>query len=259
MTVNLEEKKKKKPEVYQSSDALQKLYEKIAQREPFSYDPTQSPLYEQYQQQYTQAGRAAMADTMGQAAALTGGYSSTYSQNLGQQAYNAYLRELNAMIPELYAQAREDYDRQGQWLLDLYGLQASRDSTAYARWQDAYERWLQEYAMGQEQANWQAEMDLQKEKWAYQKARDQAGAASSGSSGSGSGGSAAKTEGEEPEKQTGDRGQHYGDGIYESHLQELAATYRARGGKQPLEQWVRTLGLTPQAEARLREILRGEG
>ena len=42
---------------------------------------------------------------MGQAAALTGGYGSTYGEQVGQQAYNAYLQNLNDIVPQLQQQA----------------------------------------------------------------------------------------------------------------------------------------------------------
>ena len=46
-----------------------------------------------------QQGKQAMQDTMGQAAALTGGYGSTYGQAVGQQQYDAYLQNLNDEVP----------------------------------------------------------------------------------------------------------------------------------------------------------------
>ena len=84
---------------------LQDIYNKIANREPFQYDVNADPLYQTYKDQYIQGGKLAMKDTMGQAAALTGGYGSTYGQQVGQQAYDAYLKDLGAVIPELYGMA----------------------------------------------------------------------------------------------------------------------------------------------------------
>jgi guanine deaminase len=57
-----------------------------------------------------QQGQQAMRDTMGQAAALTGGYGNTYAQQAGEQAYAAYLSRLNDVLPELYGEA---YNRFG--------------------------------------------------------------------------------------------------------------------------------------------------
>ena len=115
---------------------LDALYDQIASRGAFSYDLGTDPVYRQYREQYQSAGRMAMEDTMGRAAALTGGYGSSYGQQAGQQAYNAYLQKLNEVVPELYAQAREQYDREGSALYDRYDLVRSRDASDYARYRD---------------------------------------------------------------------------------------------------------------------------
>ena len=115
---------------------LDALYDQIASRGAFSYDLGTDPVYRQYREQYQSAGRMAMEDTMGRAAALTGGYGSSYGQQAGQQAYNAYLQKLNEAVPELYAQAREQYDREGSALYDRYDLVRSRDVSDYARYRD---------------------------------------------------------------------------------------------------------------------------
>ena len=73
---------------------------------------------------------------MGQAAALTGGYGSSYGQQTGQQAYNAYLQQLNEIVPELYAQAREQWQSGEAALYDRYQLLSSREQSDYARYRD---------------------------------------------------------------------------------------------------------------------------
>lgn len=84
-------------------------------------------MYRQYREQYQSAGRLAMENTMGAAASLTGGYGSSYSQQAGQQAYNVYLQKLNEVVPELYAQARSQYDREGSALSERYARISSRE------------------------------------------------------------------------------------------------------------------------------------
>lgn len=71
-----------------------------------------------------------------QAAALTGGYGSSYGQQTGQQAYNAYLQQLNEIVPELYAQAREQWQSGEAALYDHYQLLSSREQSDYARYRD---------------------------------------------------------------------------------------------------------------------------
>ena len=58
-------------------------------------------------------GSRAMRDTMGQAAALTGGYGSSYAQSAGQQQYALYLQKLGEAMPELYQAAYERYSAEG--------------------------------------------------------------------------------------------------------------------------------------------------
>jgi peptidoglycan hydrolase-like protein with peptidoglycan-binding domain len=96
--------------------------EQYENRDPFSYDFNSDALYQQYKDQYIQQGQMAMMDTMGQAAAMTGGYGNSYAQTVGQQAYNQQLNELNNIMPELYQMAYERYGQEGQELLDMYNM-----------------------------------------------------------------------------------------------------------------------------------------
>lgn len=103
-------------------------------RDPFSYDLASDGLYQQYADQYTRLGSQAMQDTLGQAAALTGGYNSSYSQGAGQQAYQGYLDQLNNIVPELYGQALNRYNQEGQDLMSaasLAGQGYSQEQTDY--------------------------------------------------------------------------------------------------------------------------------
>lgn len=100
------------------------LLEQYNNRDPFSYDMASDGLYQQYADQYTRLGNQAMQDTLGQAAALTGGYNSSYAQNAGQQAYQGYLDRLNDIVPELYEQARGLYAQEGDEILQKAQLAA---------------------------------------------------------------------------------------------------------------------------------------
>lgn len=128
-----------KNDAYQrANDQATAIYDKIMNRGEFSYDVNKDKLYQQYRDLYAQMGRGAMEDTMGQAAALTGGYGSTYSQNAGQQAYNAYLQKLNEVVPELYNAAYNRYNQEGQNLMNLYTMARSNADSAYER---DYNQW----------------------------------------------------------------------------------------------------------------------
>ena len=128
-----------KNDAYQrANDQATAIYDKIMNRGEFAYDVNKDKLYQQYRDLYAQMGRGAMEDTMGQAAALTGGYGSTYSQNAGQQAYNAYLQKLNEVVPELYNAAYNRYNQEGQDLMNLYTMARSNADSAYER---DYNQW----------------------------------------------------------------------------------------------------------------------
>lgn len=128
-----------KNDAYQrANDQATEIYDKIMNRGEFSYDVNKDKLYQQYRDLYAQMGRGAMEDTMGQAAALTGGYGSTYSQNAGQQAYNAYLQKLNEVVPELYDAAYNRYNQEGQNLMNLYTMARNNADSAYER---DYNQW----------------------------------------------------------------------------------------------------------------------
>ena len=122
-------------------EQMNALFDKIMNRGDFSYNLAADPLYAQYRDQYTQQGQMAMMDTMGQAAALTGGYSNTYGQAVGQQQYNAYLQQLNDIVPELYDRAYGHYQQEGQDLMNQYALTADREADAYNRYMDSYNQY----------------------------------------------------------------------------------------------------------------------
>ena len=128
-----------KPGEYQSpwQTQLNDTLQKILNREKFSYDLNGDMLYQQYKDQYTTQGKLAMMDTMGQAAAMTGGYGNSYAQTAGQQAYQSYLQQLNDRVPELYQLALNQYNQEGQDLYNQYGLYLDRDNQDYNRHRDS--------------------------------------------------------------------------------------------------------------------------
>lgn len=135
---------KNKPGEYQSSYAqqIQDMLNKYMNRENFSYDFNADPLYQQYKNQYMQKGQMAMMDTMANAAALTGGYGSSYATTAGSQAYQAYLTQLNDVIPELYHSAYSRYQNEGETLLNKMGLLQNMDQAEYGKYRDTVSDYL---------------------------------------------------------------------------------------------------------------------
>ncbi len=145
-------------------------------RPDFRYDANGDALYRRYKDQYAQLGKTAMQDTMGQAAALTGGYGSSYAQNVGQQAYQSYLSKVDDVIPELYQLAYDRYRDKGDRLYKAYQSwsQLERQAAQQEQWEREYE--LEErkrqdanrrFELEQERENSQTQTDAyQPDHWA---------------------------------------------------------------------------------------------
>lgn len=112
---------------------LNETLDKILNREKFSYDVNGDALYQQYKDLYTNQGKQAMMDTMGQASAMTGGYGNSYAQTVGQQTYQGYLQQLNDKVPELYQLALDQYNQEGQDLYDQASVMSTMEQRDYDR------------------------------------------------------------------------------------------------------------------------------
>lgn len=132
-----------KPGDYQSQykGQLESLYNQVMNRDPFQFDLNGEVLYNQYKDQYTQQGQRAMRDTMGQAAAMTGGYGNSYAQTAGQQAFQDYLTQLNNIVPELYQQAYNRYSQEGADLQNKLSMTQSLEDNAYGQYRDTVTDW----------------------------------------------------------------------------------------------------------------------
>lgn len=170
---------------YQSK--LDELYDQIVNKKDFQYDLNADALYNQYKDQYSVLGKTAMMDTMGQAAALTGGYGNSYASTAGNQAYQAYLQQLNEQVPQLYQLALDKYNADRQDLYNQAGLTQDLENAAYGKWVDEYGRLVDErnYAHGvygderdfdygsfTDERDYQTALDQWQQEMEYQKQRD---------------------------------------------------------------------------------------
>lgn len=190
----------------QYSERIDAMLNKLLNRDAFSYDYTQDPLYEQYQKQYTREGERAMQDTLGQVSARTGGLASSWAQTAAQQQQNHYASQAADKIPELYQLAYQMYLNDiDQQVTDL-GLLQNMSDTQYNRYRDTMSDWQndrnfaygvyrddisddryqneRDYNVGRDQL----EDERYDQEWAYQLAQDAVKGSSSGSSGKGSSG-----------------------------------------------------------------------
>lgn len=174
-----------KPGEYESAygQQIEDLLASVLDREEFQYDISSDPLYQQMKEQYMVLGNRAMRDTMGQAAALTGGYGSSYSQTVGQQSYEASLSGLQSLAPQLYELAYQRYQDTGADMRENLSLLQALEEAAYGRYRDTvgdyytdrdyyagradewYDRDFGQYESAL--AAWQKEQEA-----AYQKAKD---------------------------------------------------------------------------------------
>ena len=116
---------------------IKDMYDQVMNQKPFEYDLNGDALWQQYKDQYTTQGKLAMMDTMGQAAALTGGYGSSYAQGAGQQAYQGHLQQLNNRVPELFQLALSKYNNDQAMLKDRFSTTAQMQADEYGKYQDA--------------------------------------------------------------------------------------------------------------------------
>lgn len=133
----LEQMKGQAPVYGSQYDAqIKSLYEQIMGRGEFKYDQKTDPLYQQYVQDYTTQGKMAMRDTMGQAAALTGGYGSSYGQAVGQQQYDQYLQLMADILPQTYGMALDAYNAEGNRLNQNMETTTSLERSDYDKYLD---------------------------------------------------------------------------------------------------------------------------
>ncbi len=134
------------PDKYESkySAEIDGILNDILNREKFSYNLNADPLYEQYRELYTQNGKKAMMDTVGQASALTGGYGNSYAVTAGSQAYHEYLNNLNDVALDLRDRAYEQYGDEGDKLFEDIKLLRSLDGDDYEKYLDELERYYKD-------------------------------------------------------------------------------------------------------------------
>lgn len=121
--------------------ALKKYYDRLMNRKDFSFDLNGNALWNQYKDHYTKLGQMAMADTVGQTSALTGGYGNSWAQSAGQQAYQQNLESLNSIIPELYQLALQQYQAEGDELMSRYAVASGERDFAYGQYRDSVSDW----------------------------------------------------------------------------------------------------------------------
>ena len=166
-----------KPEAFswEEQETLDKKTQEYLDRKPFAYDVANDPMYKQYKEQYAGLGNLAMQDAMGQTAALTGGYGNSYAQTAGQQTYQNYLNQVNQIVPDLYANAQNTYEAEGNRLYNEIALLENQKASAYTAYQNDLNDWYNYLNVLQTQE----EIARENDRWERQFAASQAAAQAS--------------------------------------------------------------------------------
>jgi len=157
----LQQVQAQKPQSYNSKYGAQldSIMNQIANPEKFKYEFNGDEMFKYYADLYTQKGRQASMDAMGQAAALTGGYGNSYAQQVGQQGYEQYLLNLYDRGMDLQNAAYARYqDAQRLPYQQLEALQGM-DESEYGRYRDTVGDWERELGRAEDAARYEREFD----------------------------------------------------------------------------------------------------
>jgi murein L,D-transpeptidase YcbB/YkuD len=168
------------------ADKQEQLMQTLA--ESFSYDSDADPVWQSYRQSYLREGQRAYEDSLGTAAANTGGVASTAAITAATQAQNYYNAQATEKKAALYQQAYENYlasrqqtvseltayDQLNQTAADIY--QQKVENQQYAQQfaatqaQQAYENQVaaQQYADSQAQLAYENEAEAQQQAYENQ-------------------------------------------------------------------------------------------
>lgn len=153
----------------QYANQMAGLLNNVTNRQEFSYNPLEDANYQALAKVYNANGLKAQQDTLGQAAALNGGYNTSWATSASQQARNDYNQQLASLIPELEQTAYSRYYDNYNMNLNALGALQDADNTAYQKYRDsvADRQWLygqnyQKYRDTVADSQWQKEYNLSK-------------------------------------------------------------------------------------------------
>ena len=158
--------------------ALDSILAQIQNPDAFHYEFNGDELFKSYADQYTQRGKQASLDAMGQAAGLTGGYGNSYGQQVGQQTYQNYLLGLYDKGFDLRNAAYGQYRDEMGDLVNTYNQMLAAEQADYGRYQDALSAWQEAERLAEQRREFDLDYELAKRK--YEESLAAQAAASSG-------------------------------------------------------------------------------
>ena len=175
---NLDNVMAAKPGSYTSKyqPQLDSIMQQITNPQEFKYNFNDDELFKYYADLYTQKGKQASMDAMGQAAALTGGYGNSYAQSAGQQAYQQYLLGLYDKGMDMRDRAYQQFQDKRADTYNQYNVLNSAENQDYGRYRDTLSDWQNErdYATNRYDTEYDRDYGLYSDDWNRQFSQDQA-------------------------------------------------------------------------------------
>ena len=175
---NLDSVMASKPGSYQSKyqPQLDSIMQQITNPQEFKYNFNDDELFKYYADLYTQKGKQASMDAMGQAAALTGGYGNSYAQSAGQQAYQQYLLGLYDKGMDMRDRAYQQFQDKRADTYNQYNVLNAAENQDYGRYRDTVSDWENErdYATNRYDTEYDRDYGLFSDDWNRQFSQDQA-------------------------------------------------------------------------------------
>lgn len=173
---------------------LESIMAQIQNPEEFRYEFNGDELFKNYADLYTQYGKQASLDAMGQAAGLTGGYGNSYGQQVGQQTNQQYLLPLYDKGLEMQNAAYTKYQNDLANLKDAYNMMQAAETADYGRYSDAVAAWQNQQQLDEQKRMNDFDMAYKQDEFKYRWGLNQPAAAeSSGGGGGSSSGGGSKT------------------------------------------------------------------
>ena len=142
------------------SNTLAQTTDKIINRPKFSYDFNSDPVYLGLKDRYAMQGGMASVNAMSQAVANTGGFSNSYADMAGQQAYQQYLDKTFEAIPELAKQNYQRYQDEGNQLYNQANLLQQLERTDYDRYRDTVADLQNDLSYAQQEYQFMSQQDF---------------------------------------------------------------------------------------------------
>lgn len=168
---------------------LDSIMDQIQNPEKFKYEFNGDELFKNYADLYTQYGKQASLDAMGQAAGLTGGYGNSYGQQAGQQAYQQYLLSLYDKGLNLRNTAYQGYQDELANLKDAYSAIQAAENADYSRYADALSAWQTQQQLDEQKRMNDFDMAYKQDEFKYRWGLNAPAVEETASSGGGGGSS----------------------------------------------------------------------